>query len=180
MASPTTDLMQGWGSILSAIFAALAFSVAVALYLHERQTRREERQRIEAQQANLVLLQVRPEVFPGGKTAIYYVAGEVLNESEAQICAITTQVTDMVTGRISRGQEVLLPKGNRFSWQVHVPEEPLGPADLDSIALLARFRISAVFADANGRSWRREGLDPPVLRPSRLSSRWERLTRLHR
>jgi hypothetical protein len=84
-----------------------------SLYWHERKGRQEDLHRLDAQQANLILLQVRPETFPDGKIGMYTVAGEILNESDAQICAITALVTDTYTGRTSKAQEVVLAKASR-------------------------------------------------------------------
>ncbi|MFG2044983.1 hypothetical protein [Dactylosporangium sp. NPDC048998] len=159
VASTATEVMQGWGSVVGALFSAFATIVTLMLYRHEVRTNRLERQDTEAAQARMIALRVESESVQAGQMTVLKCT--CMNYSSMPITDVrmTAVRSGEAPGSANPRMRAMLGPNDQWDeiWNAgEVTWRPTG----NSIELLD-VQLSLDFIDAAGRQWTRVGQERP-------------------
>ncbi len=168
VATQATDLMQGWGSMLSALFSAVALVIVIVIFRQERRERREERARTDMQQANLIQIRVRLGRTPEDSLDFGSVLGEAINRSSAPISDVTMVVRDKYQPDVRTTEYVseIIPDRSMVV-QFGLPravnyQGNIEPGEITEMMITMDYFATIFFTDAAGLRWERSTRRPPT------------------
>lgn len=179
LASRTTDLMQGWGSIVSAFAAVGALIFTGWLLKHEIRVRREEQADAVQAQARQVVgtlyQEYRKTTNPETGQEEGPIVGffwRVTNYSNAPVINVTGSVT-YPPGRTHATQHVIRELKTTADGTCYCDPPVVRPADFE----ISNASLEIEFTDSHGLKWRRTGAGEPIrvlpqLRTRRMSVHW--------
>ena len=157
--APSSEAMQGWGSVAGAFFSALAVIVTLRIYWFERSTRRMERRDTEAEQARMITADWKPEPVVDGMVVARCVCANLSSKPIMNIRMTAKRAEDLLEGNIPRTCAVLSP-GEEWGevWNV-VGDVNWRPANSPTEFL--DLQVYLDFVDASGHRWIRVGHEQP-------------------
>lgn len=159
MVATATEIMQGWGSVLSTLFSAFATLITLLLYRHEVRSHRLERRDAEAAQARMIVLQVESELVEQGQMTV--LKGSCVNFSSmpiTDVCLTALRTGEALSTTQPRRRAMIGPSEHWHEiWNVgDVAWRPT-----ETLLELVNAQLRLEFVDAAGRRWLRVGNDHP-------------------
>jgi hypothetical protein len=159
LSEAASETMQGWGSVVGALFSALAAIAALLIYRHEKRTHRLERRDVEAAQARMVTLDVEVEQIEADNMIV--VRCVCVNHSNMPIMNTHMSVANrghLGEARPTRGRAFIAPHDE---WdEIWDAGEVMWRPTSYSIELLD-LEACIEFVDASGCRWKRVGQEQP-------------------
>lgn len=155
--------MQAWGTVLGAIFAAVATIGAFLLYWHERSTRRDDERDREIAQARTLIVRVAPAAMTDNRT-ITRLRFSIINYGSAPILNVVlrvglTRIEPSLLGEPPWWRHLVLGPGEEAAVERDLPTPMFVTGhDIDLESTLYKF---VSFTDSSGLMWARENNRQP-------------------